>query len=69
MFNPEDFELPLERELRLKVINNEIDECKDVKILCEQLKVCAKSLMTYQHLLGKAIEKLLESELVDWESK
>ena len=31
MLEPEDFTLPLEKELRLRVIKIEVDECTDVK--------------------------------------
>ena len=27
MFNPEDFNLPLEKQLRLRVVTKEVDEC------------------------------------------
>lgn len=63
MFTPEDFLLPLEKELRLKVIKTEIDDCKDIKVLKDQLISCAESLMRYQHLLTKAVEKNLMSHL------
>tara|TARA_B100001093_G_C26740071_1_gene976230 strand:- start:84 stop:293 length:210 start_codon:yes stop_codon:yes gene_type:complete len=69
MFKPEDFELPLEKQLRLRVINAEIDQCDDAKVLGENLKECAKSLMSYQHLLGKAVEKNLMDMLDNWEVK
>ena len=66
MFKPEDFEIPLENELRLKIINKEIDECSDIAALKENLKACAKSLMNYQHLLGKACEHNLQAFMTDW---
>jgi len=56
MFSEADFILPLEKELRLKVIKTEIDECTDIKSLKEQLSSCAESLMRYQHLLAKSVE-------------
>lgn len=63
MFKQEDFNLPLEKQLRLRVITAEIDECKDTDALKEQLKSCATSLMKYQHLLGITLQKQLEQEL------
>lgn len=63
MFTPEDFLLPLEKELRLKVMKTEIDECKDIKALKDQLISCAESLMRYQHLLTKAVEINLMNHL------
>ena len=63
MFGPENFGLPLEKQLRLRVINNEIDECKDVDALQEQLKHCTKLLMTYQHLLSEILHKQIMADL------
>ena len=41
MFKPEDFEMPLEKQLRIRVIDKEIDECNDIDALRENLKQCA----------------------------
>ncbi len=69
MFKESDFQLPLEKELRLQVIKTEIEQCNDTEALKEQLSSCADALMRYQHLLGKAVEMnlmglidLIESE-------
>ena len=64
MFKPEDFELPLEKQLRLRVIDNEVDECDDRDTLKEQLKSCAYTLMRYQHILAKITERQLKEELM-----
>ena len=64
MFKPEDFELPLEKQLRLRVIDNEVDECDDRDTLKEQLKSCAYTLMRYQHILAKITERQLQEELM-----
>lgn len=66
MFLPEDFELPLEKQLRLRVITKEVDECGDLDALKENLKNCAESLMRYQHLLGKAIEANMMNAMTDF---
>ena len=66
MFLPEDFELPLEKQLRLRVITKEVDECSDLDALKENLKNCAESLMRYQHLLGKAIEANMMNAMTDF---
>ena len=68
MFKPEDFELPLEKQLRLRVIDKEVDECGDIDVLKAQLKQCVKSLMNYQHLLGKAVEANLMNMMTQWET-
>ena len=65
MFTKEDFELPLEKQLRLRVINTEIDECSDIKALQENLKTCAESLMKYQHLCARMAEHQMKSAMTD----
>ena len=66
MFNEEDFQLPLEKQLRLRVVTKEVDECTDIKALQENLKQCAESLMRYQHLLSKAVEANLMNAMADF---
>lgn len=66
MFKPEDFKIPLEKELQIRIIEKEIDDCQDIDVLKKHLKECSKSLMNYQHLLGKACEHNLEAFMTDW---
>ena len=68
MFKEEDFNLPLEKQLRLRVITKEVDECGDIEALKENLKNCAESLMRYQHLLAKAVEANLMNAMNEWAS-
>jgi predicted DNA-binding protein YlxM (UPF0122 family) len=63
MFEPGDFIVPLEKELKLRVILDEIDECTNVKALQENLKQCTKTLITYQHILAKITERQLKNEV------
>ena len=63
MFSKEDFELPMEKSLKLRVIADEINNCADVEELRKQLINCAESLMRYQHLLAVVIEDSLKKEL------
>ena len=63
MFEPSDFELPLEKQLRIRVIDKEIDEWTDVEALRKNLKECASSLMKYQHLLSVTLRKQMENDL------
>jgi len=60
MLNPEDFELPLEKQLRMRVISQEVDECTDIDALRENLKTCAESLMRFQHLCARMAEQQLK---------
>ncbi len=69
MFKPSDFELPLEKQLRLRVISKEIDECRDVDELKEVTKQCSETLMKYQHLLAVTLKSVVEKDLTDFVSK
>ena len=69
MFKPEDFEMPLEKQLRIRVIDKEIDECTDIDALRENLKQCAASLMKYQHLLSVTLRKQIENDLAGFSGK
>jgi hypothetical protein len=61
MLNEEDFTLPLEKELRMRVIRQEVDACNDVEALKENLKTCAESLMRFQHLCARLAERQLQN--------
>ena len=72
MFEPEDFELKLEAQLRLRVIFDEIEQCNDTKTLQESLKNVTALFMKYQHLLNTVIAKQMEqniSELLKSQTK
>ena len=69
MFEPSDFELPLEKKLKLRIILDEVDHCSDVETLRESLKRCAEQLIQYQHMLGKAVEKNLIQMVSDIDDK
>jgi len=62
MFEPEDFQLSLESELKLRVIRDEVDECRDIKELQEQLKMATELMMKYQTILNRLLrEKITEN--------
>ena len=63
MFEAEDFQLPLEKQLRLRIIKEEIDACDSREALKENLKACTESLMTYQHLLSVCLRKQIEQNI------
>ena len=69
MFAKEDFELPLEKQLRMRIIKEEIDNCTDINALRDNLKQCAESLQTYQHLLNVVLKKQIVSDLEQWSGK
>lgn len=66
MFTPEDFKVPLEKMLKMRVVNDEIDRCENIKELKTQLKETARLVMVYQHLLGKIAKQQIAGELKDW---
>jgi len=66
MFKQSDFEIPLEKQLKLRLVIDEVDECSDVEALRTNLKACAESLLRYQHLLGKVLEQQLINDLENW---
>lgn len=68
MFNAEDFELPLEKVLKLRVINDEIDECKNIEVLQNSLKATTKLLMTYQHMMSSVLREQLNASIVQMTS-
>jgi hypothetical protein len=59
MFNKEDFEISMEKELRLRMVNDEINHCDDVKELRKQLINVTRLFTQYQHLLEIAVKQLL----------
>ena len=69
MFTAEDFELPLEKKLKLRIILDEIEHCEDRDVLKESLKSCAQQLIQYQHMLGKAVERNLIEMVSQFDDK
>ena len=69
MFDPEDFEVPLERQLKMRLVIDEINECSSIEILRESLKQTAEQLMKYQHLLQVTLQKQLMQEVESWSHK
>lgn len=63
MFTEDDFKLSLEKQLKLRVILDEIENCNDVKVLKSSLQDTATQLMKYQHLLTVALTKQIEQEI------
>ena len=62
MFTSEDFELPLEAQLRLRLVYDDIEQTKDIDALKKNLKHLTQLLVQYQHLIKKLLMKQLESE-------
>ena len=69
MFKPEDFHLPLESDLRMRVIADEIENCKDEKVLQEHLKQTTRLVMLYQHMLDQIVKRQLTQDLEQFEEE
>ena len=63
MFKPEDFQLSVEKQLKLRVIKDEVSECRDVEALQTNLLAVAEQLMKHQQLLDATLRQLLDNEL------
>ena len=59
MFNKEDFEISMEKELRLRMVNDEINHCDNVEELRKQLINVTRLFTQYQHLLEIAVKQLM----------
>lgn len=62
MFTSEDFELPLEVQLKLRVVYDDIERTEDTAALKDNLKHLTRLLLQYQHLIKNLLMKQLESE-------
>ena len=59
MFNEEDFKISIEKELRLRMVNDEINHCDNVEELRKQLINVTRLFTQYQHLLEIAVKQLM----------
>ena len=59
MFNQEDFKISMEKELRLRMVNDEINHCDDIDELRKQLINVTRLFTQYQHLLEVAVKQLM----------
>ena len=66
MFDASDFEMPLETQLKLRVIRDEIDNCKNVKELQTQLKGATELMMHYQHILHRLLKEKIEENMAEY---
>ena len=61
MLKSQWFNLPLERELTLHKINQEVDECTDIKTLRESVKSLSISrTLGFQHMIGEMLKESLD---------
>ena len=63
MFAKEDFEISMEKELRLRMVNDEINHCDDIDELRKQLINVTRLFTQYQHLLEIAVKQLMVQDI------
>ena len=66
MLKSEWFNLPPERELTIIKINQEVDECDDIKALRESVKSLAYQNARFQHMIGEMLKESVAAELSDF---
>ena len=64
MIPPEAFQIPLETELNVRIMYDEIEHCDDLKTLKENLRALITQNTKLQHLLNTILEAQLKTE---WE--
>ena len=55
--------MSVEKQLKLRVITDEVKECRDVEALQTNLLAVAEQLMKHQQLLDATLRQLLDTEL------
>ena len=63
MFSEEDFEISLESQLKLRIIEDEIKHCDNVEELQKQLITVTRLFNTYQQLLTKVATRVIQAEM------
>ena len=63
MLKSEWFNLPPERELTLIKINQEVDDCTDIKALRESVKSLAHQNARFQHMIGELLKENMAVEI------
>jgi hypothetical protein len=66
MFKSDDFNLSLEQELKLRVVNDEIDNCTSVESLQKELKSATTLLMKYQKIINTLVKNQITRDLADF---
>ena len=65
MLSKDAFKLSMETELKLRVITDEVSECRDIDELRKQLIASAKLIMHYQQMLNTVLKQVIHKDLND----
>ena len=68
MFNEDDFKISMEKELRLRMVNDEINHCDNIDELRKQLINVTRLFTQYQHLLEIAVKQLMVQDIHSMEA-
>ena len=68
MFSPDDFNLSLEAELKLRVLKDEINNCSDIKQLQDNLTEMSELCMRYQNIINNLLREKLTANMEEFMS-
>ena len=68
MFSPDDFNLSLEAELKLRVLKDEISNCSDIKQLQDNLTEMSELCMRYQNIINNLLREKLTANMEEFMS-
>ena len=68
MFSPDDFNLSLEAELKLRVLKDEISNCGDIKQLQDNLTEMSELCMRYQNIINNLLREKLTANMEEFMS-
>jgi uncharacterized coiled-coil protein SlyX len=63
MFSEESFQMPLEAQLKLRLVTDEIKKCTDVETLQNSLVATTELVARYQAMMGVLIKDMMEMEI------
>ena len=66
MLTPDAFQLPLESSLKLRIIEDEIENCRNIDEMRERMKELVKLNLHYQQMLNVVLKKVIDKELKDF---
>ena len=65
MFPEGTFELPLEIDLKLKIMADDVKSCTSVEVLQTHLIEVAKMSARYQHMINVILKAQVEKEMIE----
>ncbi len=66
IFGKDAFEIPLETQLKLRVMTDEVNSCDDIAKLREMLIETTTLISRYQQILESTIKEVIERDMEAW---